>query len=273
MPELPEVETIRRDLEKLILGRRIREVEVNNSKPIKEPVSLAEFEEKIKGATFKDIFRRGKLIISELKTPNSKLIYMVIHLRLTGQLIYGRKETTSRVNFVLSNGKYLNFNDSRLLGEIRLVKDYKTLPIVKTMGPEPLEKDFTLKKFQKMLRTKRTKIKPLLMDQTFIAGIGNLYAAEALFSARIHPMRSANILKEEEIKRLYQEMRKILNEAIKYCGSSVDTYRDIKGKKGGFEKRLKVYDREKQPCFRCKTPIKRVVLGGRGTYFCPHCQK
>jgi formamidopyrimidine-DNA glycosylase len=141
------------------------------------------------------------------------------------------------------------------------------------MGPEPLEEEFTLEKFKTMLKAKKTKIKPLLMDQAFIAGVGNLYAAEALFSAGIHPQRSTNTLKDEEIKSLFLNMKRILKEAIKYRGSSVDTYRDTSGKKGGFEERLKVYGRENQPCFKCKTPIKRITLGGRGTYFCPHCQK
>lgn len=273
MPELPEVETIKRDLVKLIPGKKIKEVKINNPKPIKEPANLVEFKRNLSGATFKDVFRRGKLLICKLQTSNSSLIYMVIHLRLTGQLIYGKEDKRSRVNFLLSGDKYLNFNDLRLLGEIRLVKDYLQLPIVKAMGPEPLEKDFTLEKFKKMLKAKKTKIKPLLMDQAFIAGVGNLYAAEILFSARIHPQRAANTLKEAEVKQLYEDMREILKQAIKYRGSSVDTYRDTSGEKGGFEKRLKVYDRENQACFRCKTPIKRIVSGGRGTYFCPHCQK
>ncbi len=273
MPELPEVETIKRDLEKLIPGERIKKVEINNPKPVKEPASLAKFRKNLLGATFKKVLRRGKLLICELQTANSELIYMTIHLRLTGQLIYGKKDKASRVNFLLSCGKYLNFNDSRLLGEIRLLKDYSELPIIRTMGPEPLERDFSLEKFRGMIKVRRTKIKPLLMDQAFIAGVGNLYAAEILFSAGICPLRPASTLKDKEIKRLYGDMRDILKQAIKYRGSSVDTYRDSSGKKGGFEKRLQVYARKNQPCFKCKAPIERIVLGGRGTYFCPRCQE
>lgn len=273
MPELPEVETIKQDLERLIRGKKIKAVGINNPKSIKQPTNLTQFKKKLNGATFKNILRRGKLLICELQTANSQLLYMTIHLRLTGQLIYGKKDEASRVNFLLSNRKYLNFNDARLLGEIRLVNDYQALPIVKAMGPEPLTKDFTLQKFQKMLKAKKTKIKPLLMDQAFIAGVGNLYAVEALFASRIHPLRAANTLNAEETKRLYLSMREILNQAIKYRGSSVDTYRDTSGEKGRYELKLKVYDRKDQPCFRCKTPIKRITLGGRGTYFCPGCQK
>lgn len=273
MPELPEVETIKRDLEKLIIGKKIKAIEINNPKPIKEPAALAEFKKSLLGGTFKGVSRRGKLLICALLTSNSRLIYMVVHLRLTGQLVYGKKNKESRVNFLLSGGEYLNFNDSRLLGEIRLVNDYSQLPFVKAMGPEPLERDFTLKRFETMLKVKKARIKSLLMDQKFIAGIGNIYAIEMLFSARIHPLRAANTLKNEEIKKLYQDMRGILKEAIKHRGSSVDTYRDASGEKGTFDQRLQVYGRKNKPCFKCKTPIQRIVLGGRGTYLCPHCQK
>ncbi len=269
MPELPEVETIKQDLKKKILDKAIKEIEVNTAKVIKEPAKISEFRKQIKGERFKEILRRGKVLIFSLSSGK----YMVAHMKLTGQFIYGAKDKVSRVNFQLSDGKYLNFNDQRLFAELRLVKNFKEIPLIKKMGPEPLEGSFTEEKFKEMLRIRRTLIKPLLMDQAFLAGIGNIYAVEVLFRAGINPKRKASTLKSREASRLFTQIKKVLNEAIKYRGASVDTYRDVQGEKGSFEKRLQVYSRGGKPCFRCKGPIKRIALGGRGTYFCPKCQK
>ncbi|NQT00111.1 MAG: DNA-formamidopyrimidine glycosylase, partial [Candidatus Omnitrophica bacterium] len=154
-----------------------------------------------------------------------------------------------------------------------LVGDWKKLKFVQSLGIEPLEKGFTLQRFKQMLTGKKTKIKPLLLDQTFIAGIGNLYAQEALFHAGILPERAANKLKDKEIKKLYQAIQKVLREGIQHRGSSVDNYVNGRGKRGAYQLRLKVYDRKDEPCLRCKTRIKKVSLGGRGTCYCPKCQK
>jgi formamidopyrimidine-DNA glycosylase len=266
MPELPEVETIKRELEKVVLGKKIIGVIVNHPKVIRQP-KKDDFVKGLSGNAIKNILRKGKLLILELSSGKS----LAIHLKMTGQLIYPGNGKTSRVSFKLSDGKLLDFNDQRLFAELRLVDDWHALPFVQGLGPEPFA--LSLEQFKAMLKTKKTKIKPLLMDQTFISGIGNLYAAEALFRARIHPERPAASLSEQEKNLLFQEIKDTLNEAIKYKGSSVDQYVQLSGEAGSYALHHKVYDREGKPCLVCKTPIKRTALGGRGTYFCPKCQK
>jgi formamidopyrimidine-DNA glycosylase len=266
MPELPEVETIKRDLKSVIIGKKIKNVEIRRAKTIKEP-NIEDFVKGVKGKEIKDISRRGKLLILKLSTQ-----YLIIHLRMTGQIIYGDKRQESKVAFLFSNGKYLNFLDRRMMGEIRLINNWQTLPFVQKMGPEPLDKEFNLEKFREMLKGKKEKIKPLLMNQSFIAGIGNLYAAEILFRARVNPLRSVDNLSSTETREIYSATKDVLREGIKCRGSSVDTYRDAYGKKGNFAQKLQVYGRTGKPCFKCGTPIKKIDLAGRGTYFCPVCQ-
>ncbi|MBN2097147.1 MAG: DNA-formamidopyrimidine glycosylase [Candidatus Omnitrophica bacterium] len=269
MPELPEVETIRWDLTKDVKGKRIRDVEILNAKVIKEP-KPAQFKSRLKGVCFVDFLRRAKVLGIRLSSGE----YLVVHLRMTGQLVYSAcKEEKARVIFTLSDGKFLNFNDQRLFAELRLVKDWQDLKFLRQLGPEPLEKDFTEPRFRQMLKGKKTKIKPLLMDQGFIAGIGNLYAQEALFLAGICPARAANALKVQEIKKLYQAIKQVLQEGIRYRGSSIDNYVNGRGKRGQYHLRLKVYGRDGEPCLTCKARIKKIQLAGRGTCFCPRCQK
>ncbi|KPK97748.1 MAG: hypothetical protein AMJ95_07570 [Omnitrophica WOR_2 bacterium SM23_72] len=266
MPELPEVETIKRELERVVLGKKITEVIVHNPYVIKQPERRA-FIKGLQNATIKNILRKGKLLILELSSGKS----LAIHLKMTGQLIYPGSAKTSRVSFKLSDGKMLDFLDRRLLGELRLIDDWRELGFIQELGPEPF--DLSVARFSQMLASRKTKIKPLLMDQTFISGIGNLYAAEALFRARIHPERISASLSEKEKERLFQEISKTLQEAIKFKGSSVDQYVQLNGTRGDYVRHHKVYDRQGEPCLNCKTPIKRISLAGRGTYFCPHCQK
>jgi formamidopyrimidine-DNA glycosylase len=190
---------------------------------------------------------------------------------MTGQLIYPGDGRKSRVGFKLSDGKTLDFNDQRLFAELRLLDDWHNLKFIQGLGPEPF--DLTVDKFKEMLTYKKTKIKPLLMDQTFISGIGNLYAAEALFRAKIHPERPAASLSDKEKELLFKEIKETLSEAIKYKGSSVDQYVQLSGDPGDYARYHKVYGREGKPCLVCKTAVKRISLGGRGTYFCPKCQK
>ncbi len=267
MPELPEVETIKRDLENMIVGKKIKDIEVKRAKTIKEP-SVENFVKRMQNQEIKGISRRGKVLI--LKFSNQ---YLIIHLRMTGQIIYGDKQQNSKVAFRLSDGKYLSFLDQRVMGEIRLINNWQELPFIHKMGPEPLEKEFSLEKFQEILKKKKTRIKPLLMDQTFIAGIGNLYAVEILFRAKVNPLRPAESLNPAEVREIYLAIKEILQEGIKYRGSSVNTYRDTRGEKGNFAQRLQVYNRAGQACFKCGALIKKIDLGGRGTYFCPKCQK
>jgi len=267
MPELPEVETIRQQLKEKILGKEIEEVIVKDKRSIKG-ISKNKFIKKVTHQKFMDILRRGKVLIFKLKEN----LFIVVHLRLTGWFILSKEiEKFSRVIFKLSDGYLLNFCDSRMFGEIKLMEEWQNLPIIKEMGPEPLELDFD--RFFKLFEKKKTKIKPLLMDQKFLAGVGNVYSQEALFCAGIHPERRADKISEEEYKKLFKCLISILKKAIKMKGSSVDTYRQIDGEEGEYISFLKVYQKEGAPCVRCKTPIKRKIIGGRGTYFCPHCQK
>lgn len=266
MPELPEVETIKRELEKAVLGKKIKEVCVHHPLVIRQP-SADKFQKGLTGLAIKNILRRAKVLILELSNGRS----LVIHLKMTGQLVYPGEGKISRVAFHLSNGKTLDFNDQRLFGELRLLDDWRSLKFIQGLGPEPF--DISLDKFKEMLASKKTKIKPLLMDQTFISGVGNLYAAEALFRAKIHPERQANTLSDKEKEMLFNGTKEVLTEAIKYGGSSVDNYVRLSGRRGDYVRHHKVYGRQGQPCTVCKIPIKRIPLGGRGTYFCPKCQK
>lgn len=265
MPELPEVETIKRELEKAVLGKKITGVIINNPKVIKEPKKEA-FIKGLKNATIESILRKGKLIIFELSSGMD----LAIHLRMTGQLVFPGNAKSSRVSFKFSDGKILDYNDRRLLGELRLLNKWQELKFIKELGPEPFA--ITAGQFKQMLAGKKTKIKPLLMDQRFIAGVGNLYAAEALFRSRIRPERLASKLADKEKEKLLKEIKDTLGEALNYKGSSLDQYVQLSGEAGGYAKYHKVYGREGKPCLVCKAPIKRIALGGRGTYFCPKCQ-
>jgi formamidopyrimidine-DNA glycosylase len=266
MPELPEVETIKRELEKAVLGKKITEVCVHNPAVIRQP-AVDKFKKGLSGAVIKNILRKAKVLIMELSNGKS----LVIHLKMTGQLIYPGEGKKSRVSFHLSDGKTLDFNDQRLFAELRLLDDWRRLKFIQGLGPEPFA--LTEEEFKEKLRAKKTKIKPLLMDQTFISGVGNLYVAEALFRAKIHPERPAASLSDREKAFLFKEIRDTLEEAIHYKGSSVDQYVQLSGAPGDYVQHHKVYDREGKPCLVCKTAIKRISLGGRGTYFCPKCQK
>ena len=265
MPELPEVETIKRDLEKVIIGKKITEVCVRHPAVVRQP-SVDRFKKGIEGAVIKNILRRAKMLILELSNGKS----LVVHLKMTGQLVYPGGGEKSRVSFHLSDGKNLDFNDQRLFGELRLLDDWRSLKFIQNLGPEPF--DISVEQFKEMLSKKKTKIKPLLMDQSFISGIGNLYAAEILFRARIHPTRPANSLSDKEKELLFQEIKATLKEAIQSGGSSIDDYVRLSGEQGGYVKYHKVYGRQGKPCLVCKALIKRVALAGRGTFFCPKCQ-
>ena len=266
MPELPEVETIRRELAREITNKKIVDFKTTKPKLIKEP-SVAGFKKGVIGEGVKEVSRKAKLLIIKLREDK----FLVIHLRIAGWLLYGEEDPRARAVFYLSDGKVLNYMDSRVLGELRLCKDYRDLEFVKKLGPEAL--DISLSRFRELVMTKKTKIKVFLLDQTLISGLGNIYAQEVLFLSKIDPRRLANSLSENEIKLLHGKIVSILKEAIKYKGSSVDTYRDLGGDRGGMEKRLKVYGRKAEKCYFCKRPLEKISLGGRGTCFCSHCQK
>lgn len=288
MPELPEVETIRQELFRVLKGKKFRAVEVRNPKTV--GFSVKKFEQSIVGEKVIDIVRQAKLI--NIKLTGEKNI--VIHLKMTGQLLYQDKngklfggghpdekyllETPGKftqVIFSFSDNSKLYFNDIRKFGWIKLLKDEKYKEFIEQhkFGPEPLGENFTLDWFENALKTKSQKIKPLLMDQKFIVGVGNIYAAEALFMSGIDPHRPAKSLKLPEIKKLFQNIKKVLTDAIKLGGTSANTYVDIYGKKGNFVPKLKVYGRGGEPCKKCRTKLKNIKLAQRGTVYCPRCQK
>jgi len=266
VPELPEVETVKRELEGKVLHKKITNIEVIAEGVLKEP-SSRQFKKEIIGQSIEEIVRKGKLLIFKLN--NGK--FLIVHLRIAGWLLYGKTDQKARVVFEFSDGKALNYMDQRLLGEIRLIDDYKDLNFIKKLGPEPF--DFGLSEFKDVLKRKKTKIKAALLDQHLIAGLGNIYVQEALFLAKINPERRCCDLEETEVELLLKKTISVLKEAIKHKGSSIDIYRVTDGEKGGMEKRLKVYGRQKEPCFVCGQPIKKIFLAGRGTCFCAHCQK
>ncbi len=265
MPELPEVETIKTDLSKLIIGKKIKRVNIYNAKVIRQP-KPAIFKKSLEGLTIKQIHRRGKLLILRLSSGN----FLTVHLKMTGQLVIPGGARSSRVSFALSGGMILDFNDQRLFGELRLIDDWRRLKFIRRLGPEPFE--LTYPQFKAMISKKKTTIKPLLLDQSFICGIGNIYAAEILFHAKINPQRSAGSLTENEKQALYRQMQRVLKSAIKHGGSSVDDYVRVSGQNGQYGRLHKVYNRQGKPCLVCAQPVKRIDQGGRGTYFCAHCQ-
>lgn len=266
MPELPEVETIKRELEKAVLNKKITRVVVHNNKVIKG-ISPLLFIKGLQNCCINNIFRKGKLLVLELSCGKS----LCIHLKMTGQLVYPGTASESRVSFYFSDGTILDFNDRRLFGELRLIEDWRSLKFIRELGPEPF--DITTGEFQRMLSDRKTKIKPLLLDQKFISGIGNLYAAEALFRAKIHPLRQAFSLSESEKEALFKEITVVLKEAIVHKGSSIDQYVQLSGKAGGYAQYHKVYGKDGSFCLVCGAKIQRISVGGRGTYFCPKCQK
>ena len=269
MPELPEVETIRSQLENKIKGKIIKNIKVIDPRMINLPPKKFIFQ--IKGARIKHIRRRAKLLIIDLSNNYS----LLIHLKLSGFLIYNQEpDKYTNVVFEFNNNKKLLYKDFRKFGYMKLLKTSAIDKIEKKFGPEPLDKNFTLEKFKKILqKRKRAKIKPLLMNQEFLAGIGNIYSQEACFYAKVDPARKVGTLNDNEIKNIYNGLKKIMSQAIKVRGASIDTYRDTAGQKGDFGTKLKVYGRVGQKCFRCGGKIKAIKLSGRTTYFCPKCQK
>ena len=264
MPELPEVETVKEDILPFVKGRIIREIEVISLKNILKGISPSHLKRELESKKIVDVERRAKYLIFKLASGR----YFTVHLGMTGRILFAPDDYVKAV-FYLSGGRTLYFSDARRFGKIRFYKNYPDLKL----GPEPLGREFTAERFKEMLKNKKTAIKIALLDQKFVAGLGNIYAIESLFRAGIHPKRPANKLSGAEAKKLYYHIKKVLAEALGYRGTSDSWFLDAHGKKGGFQLRLKIYGRKGEPCFKCGTPIKRIVMGQRGTYFCPKCQK
>jgi len=270
MPELPEVETIKRDLAARIIGLTIQSIDVYDERVIKD-FGQQKFKKILTGKTIENVERRGKAIILKFKDNG----FLIVQVKMTGYLLYGEKQSSNetKVIFKLSNGKYLTYNDQRTFGWLIVTDNLRKIPYLNTIGPEPLGAVFTSNWLKEHLQRRKTPIKTLLMNQHFLAGVGNIYASEILFSAYIHPQKPANRLKEDEVHALYQATVDILNEAIDYRGTSIRNYRDSRGRKGSFINRIKVYGRENKHCPRCAKPIIRIVQSGRSTFYCQNCQK
>jgi len=274
MPELPEVETIRRTLQPKLAGLTVTGVEIILPKVIKAP-EPEEFAEKVAGKRIIKISRRGKYLMISL----SGGFTLVAHLRMTGRLLYvGGNPAPSRythVIFHLNNDHQLRFADVRQFGRLWLVPtdSLGSLAGLKNLGVEPLGELFTREFLKKELRRRHAKIKPLLLDQTFIAGLGNIYTDEVLHRARINPERLATTLTPREIARLYHSIRDVLSEGIENRGTTVRDFADGDGRPGGYQEMLRVYSREGEPCPQCGKTIVRKKVGGRSSYFCPSCQK
>lgn len=272
MPELPEVETIVRDLRKKICGLTIDKIKIHDGRVVRQ-ASHSEFSRKLNGRSIHNISRRGKAIIIDLGPAKD---FLIVQLMMTGQMIFSDDSSPQRdtkVTFRLSNGTSLHYNDYRTFGRLQVVASLDEIPYFRTIGPEPLEKNFTIPWLTSQLQNRKTPIKPLLLNHQFVAGIGNIYASEILFISGIDPRRPAATLRKEEITLLHQATQKILQQAIRSRGTSMNTYRDTQGEKGSFINRIKVYGRENEQCLSCATVLVREFQSGRSTFYCPQCQK
>ena len=270
MPELPEVETIVRSLRDggrgslSIMGKKILKAKVSWDRTIETP-SVPVFKKRVINQTVLDVSRSAKYIHIHLSQDS-----LLIHLRMSGDILVGEGIKPlgkySRMALFFENNTQLSFENPRKFGRVWLLSD--TDKIFKDLGPEPLDPEFSPNLFFEMLRSKKRQIKPLLMDQKFIAGIGNIYADEALNLAKIHPATSSDSITLKEARKLLKALNEVLQEGIRRNGASIDWV--YKG--GGFQNYFRVYQRTDEPCLACYTPISRIVIGQRGTHFCPKCQ-
>lgn len=297
MPELPEVETVVSDLRQKVVGYKIVDFWTEWEKSIKFP--LEKFKKAIIGNGIERVERRGKNILVYLK----KDWIMLIHLKMTGHLLFKDEKADQNKYFQDKVNQYvrhiwylqkvkskgvtadqmvqgkevtLEFSDMRKFAKIRLIKksELQNDLEIKKLGLEPLEKEFTLEIFGKIIKSKpKRNIKVLIMDQSLVVGVGNIYASEALFKAKINPNRRAGSLNKKEIKDLHKGIVKILKKAVEMRGTTDADYRDASGAPGGFQNVLKVYNREGEKCLKCKRLIKKNKIGQRGTYWCDDCQK
>ncbi len=311
MPELPEVETIRQDLCKKIVNKKIVRVEVYSAKSTGN--ASARFIQTLTGNVITEIDRRGKLMLFRLKDSSDILsaqaaknvnqgVAVLVHLKMTGQLIYEKKTRTkehgtkieivagghkmserdinalpnqwTRIAFVFDDGGELFFNDLRLFGYMKLESPERVTKALAQFGPEPFGKDFTFEYFSALFKKRaNTNLKALLLNQELVAGLGNIYVDETCYCAGVQPMRRVGAVTKVEQKKLFDCIPKILNEALKHRGTTFRNFLDSSGKKGNYTDFLRVYDRDGLPCKKCKTVILKTKVAGRGTHYCPVCQK
>ncbi len=289
MPELPEVETIRLGLDQLIRGQMIKSVETTWAKSLQ--ITSAQLQQFVLGQKIKGIARRAKVLFLELENGYN----LMVHLKMTGQLVFQPRrgerfagghptdsmmrelpDRSTRVIFEFASGDRLFFNDQRKFGWVKLVhaEEVPADALISRLGPEPLTADFTLEGFlQQIKRHPKAPIKAVILDQSTVSGIGNIYADESLHLAKVHPARLAGSLTKKEIEALHGSIREVLRQAIDYGGTSFTNFVNILGVRGNYLQNARVFRREGQACPVCGTPIEKIRVAGRGTHFCPHCQK
>jgi formamidopyrimidine-DNA glycosylase len=290
MPELPEVETIVRDLDREVRNRTFLDVWTDSKNLIKRD-DFQTFKKKLTGKKIVKVRRRAKNVLFDLSGD----YILLIHQKISGHLLLGKWKLKNgkwvseekgpfcldpmngylRIIFFLDDGRQLALSDLRKFAKVELWKkeELEKSKEYKSFGPEPLEKCFTFVKFEKLFEKKKGKIKQVLMDQNFIAGIGNIYASEILFDAKIHPEEDASKLDKEDLKRIYKAIKKILSKSIELKGDSFSDFRTIYGEKGKTQDFVKVYQKEGKKCPRCGGIVKRIKQGGRSSFFCPKCQR
>lgn len=288
MPELPEVETVKRGLSKLIIGRKIVGVKSDNLKSF--PNALNDVNNFLVDALITDVRRRAKVLLIDLSTNYT----LVTHLKMTGQMVFvGSEERfaaghpndslvgklpdkSTRVTFDFADGSHLYFNDQRKFGWVRLIPtlEVPNIDFMKRVGPEPLEADFTVEQFISQFKKRSgTSIKAAILDQSVIAGVGNIYADESLWGAKIHPARKVSSISDTEFAELYKEVRFVMNLSIEKGGSTNRNYVNAEGKKGSYMDFARVFRREGLDCPRCGAEIIKIRVAGRGTHVCPNCQR
>ena len=283
MPELPEVETIARQLQQVLPGREIADFESSWHR-VTEPLPGALLASRVTGRRIRSVGRRGKFVVIELDDREA----VIVSLRMTGKLLFQSDgepaDPYTRALFRFRDGSLLRFADTRKFGRIavvdldelrgEVVRGAAKLPLHRSLGIEPLSRRFTRRAFAEILkRRSRAAIKPLLLDQRAIAGVGNIYAIEALWRAKIHPLRAAGSLRPSEVVRLHEAIKWVLRKGIRFGGASRRDYVDARGNTGRMQQEFNVYGRAGEPCPRCGRAIVRTVVGGRGTFHCPRCQR
>lgn len=286
MPELPEVETIRRGLQKLIIGKQVAHEVHDTDKGF--PNAPADVQAFLLGAAITAVRRRAKVLMIDLSTEHT----LIIHLKMTGQLVYRGEQNfgaghpndslvgelpdrSTRVTLEFTDGSKLFFNDQRKFGWMRLMPtiEVPNINFMQKVGPEPLEADFTAAQFaERFKRRAKTNIKAALLDQTVVAGVGNIYADESLWEARVHPKRLVGSLDDDDYQALYVGLRKVMHLSIEKGGSTDKNYLTAEGKRGSYLDHASVFRKEDTPCPRCGQLVEKIRWAGRGTHFCPNCQ-
>ncbi|MGI8872446.1 MAG: bifunctional DNA-formamidopyrimidine glycosylase/DNA-(apurinic or apyrimidinic site) lyase [Candidatus Limnocylindria bacterium] len=293
MPELPEVEAVARDLQRRVTGATIADVEVRWERTVRHPQPPERFVAELGGATIRRVDRRAKSVLIHLADGR----VMTVALRMTGALIVADAgdpdDRYARVVFHLTDGRQLRYRDVRKFGRIGLYEGgglrmsarrrparrvaetrevYRVGDVFARHGPEPLASSFSAARFAARLERRSARLKSLLLDQSFIVGVGNIYADEALWRSRLHPLRAASSLTPAEVLRLHRAVRAVLRQGVRHRGASFSDYVGVDGEPGANQERLQVYRRTGEPCLRCGTAVTRIVVGQRSTHFCPRCQ-